>query len=207
MLLGFTSWLTDVPINCLLVCTHTFFGRSGLSDVLIQVQDISSPPRACQVVKECIKACMKSTYSFLFDNCHELYDREYTDDSSEAVPVRKSIISAAITPAANIHLSLRLVLGWRGTVDQESEVLGQVDSADRICDRGGQKQLRRGAYSVRPPTHTSCSPPFKQFLSTCTRSSRFPNDLNVGDVSAEVLWTLFSEDFELGLRGLWQYCS
>jgi hypothetical protein len=42
----------------------------------IQVQELSSPPRASSVVKDCVKNCIRHTYNFLFANCDDVYKRE-----------------------------------------------------------------------------------------------------------------------------------
>ena len=36
------------------------------------------------MVKDCVKACLRSTYQFLFENCYELYNTEFQVDRNEA---------------------------------------------------------------------------------------------------------------------------
>ncbi|XP_067261955.1 protein unc-13 homolog B isoform X5 [Chanodichthys erythropterus] len=160
--------LADLKSTVDLLTSITFFR--------LKVLELQSPPRAAHVVRDCVKACLNSTYEYIFNNCQELYNRQFQPAVEPKQKEKKEVEEGEE--------------GEEKKDEKDEEIAAVEEPGPSIQDLDFWPKLITLIVSIIEEDRNSYSPIINQFL----------QELNVGKVSAEVMWTLFAQDMKYALE-------
>ncbi|XP_029573895.1 protein unc-13 homolog B isoform X3 [Salmo trutta] len=169
--------LQDLTSTVDLLTSITFFR--------MKVLELQNPPRAAHVVRDCVKACGNSTYEYIFNNCIDLYMRQF---------------QPALEPPEK-----EKEMKKQGEEEAEEE-----DEVEEDEEEKKKEEVKKEPEETGPSIHNL---DFWPKLITLIVSiieednnsytpiiNQFPQELNVGKVSGEVMWTLFAQDMKYALE-------
>ncbi|MED6261245.1 Protein unc-13 A [Ataeniobius toweri] len=173
--------LNDLKSTVDLLTSITFFR--------MKVLELPSPPRAANVVRDCVKACLNSTYEYIFNNCLELFNRQFQPAVQEPEQEKKKKKKKEKAEDCEEE--------EEGEEDDEEEEEEERKEESQPEEQGPSIQnldfwpkLITLIVSIIEEDKNSYTPVINQF----------PQELNVGKVSAEVMWTLFAQDMKYALE-------
>ncbi|RVE67733.1 hypothetical protein OJAV_G00084830 [Oryzias javanicus] len=171
--------LSDLKSTVDLLTSITFFR--------MKVLDLPSPPRAASVVRDCVKACLKSTYEYIFNNCQELFNHQFqpADQSPPEPKKKKKKQEDGQTEGEDEEQEEEEEEGE----EEEKESQPPEEQGPSIQNLEFWPKLITLIVSIIEEDKNSYTPVINQF----------PQELDVGKVSAEVMWTLFAQDMKYAL--------
>ncbi|XP_036954817.1 protein unc-13 homolog B-like isoform X3 [Acanthopagrus latus] len=179
--------LSDLKSTVDLLTSITFFR--------MKVLELQSPPRAANVVRDCVKACLNSTYEYIFNNCLELFNRQFQPAVQPPEPEKKK----------KQKKKKEKVEGEEGEEEEEEDEEEDEEEEEEEEKKEESQQEEQGPsiqnLDFWPKLITLIVSIIEEDKNSYTPIiNQFPQELNVGKVSAEVMWMLFAQDMKYALE-------